>query len=247
MKDENTIKTRIRILTNENHPTRSQMLNRNIYDHYAMKPGSPKPFFIRAAELLGQMDIDRRKVEKTPDYIRTPWYKDDRKSMDWSLCKMKKGTQKEIHTRIYIDGSKKEEKVRYAVVTDQQSTRRKIRDINIQRGTRSHHRRNTEATDNGGQRSDIYWPTKHHDPKTRNIRQLMDKRKGNVTQCWVPKHAGITGKKDADEEAKRALEESISNDENYPPEDLIGWIKRHGGQPTKNAFYSSPSEGRAVP
>jgi hypothetical protein len=50
------------VLTNENHPnTRSQIINRNIYDnYYAMKPGSP--FFIRAAELLGQMDIDGRKV-----------------------------------------------------------------------------------------------------------------------------------------------------------------------------------------
>jgi hypothetical protein len=30
--------------------------------------------------------------KKTPDYIRTPWYTDDGKSMDWSLCKMRKGT-----------------------------------------------------------------------------------------------------------------------------------------------------------
>jgi hypothetical protein len=69
--------------------TRSQMINRNIYSDCAMKPGSPKPFFIRAAELLGQMNIDERKVEKTPDYIRTPWYTDNGKSMDWFLCKMK--------------------------------------------------------------------------------------------------------------------------------------------------------------
>jgi hypothetical protein len=112
------------------------MINRKIYDNYAMKPGSRKPFFIRAAELLGQKDIDLRKVE-TPDYIRTPWYTDNGKSMDWSLCKMRKRTPIEIfraefqellnekynnHTRIYTDGSKKEEKVGYAVVTDQQST-----------------------------------------------------------------------------------------------------------------------------
>jgi hypothetical protein len=32
-------------------------------------------------------------------------------------------------------------------------------------------------------------------PKTRKIRQLMDKRKGNVTLCSVPGHAGITGNK----------------------------------------------------
>jgi hypothetical protein len=54
----------------------NQMINWNIYvnDDYAMTPGSPKPFYIRAVELFGQMDIDGRKVEKTPDYIRTPWY-----------------------------------------------------------------------------------------------------------------------------------------------------------------------------
>jgi hypothetical protein len=56
--------------TNENHPTRSQIINQNIYGDYAMKPGSPKPFSIRAAQLLGQMDIDGRKVEKTSDYSK---------------------------------------------------------------------------------------------------------------------------------------------------------------------------------
>jgi hypothetical protein len=65
------------------------------------------------------------------------WYEDG-KSMDWSFCKMRKGTPNEIfraefqelvkekyndHTRIYSDGPKKEEKVGFAVVTDQQSTR----------------------------------------------------------------------------------------------------------------------------
>jgi hypothetical protein len=35
------------------------------------------------------------------------------------------------HTRIYTDGSKKEEKVGYAVVTDQQSTQRRIRDKSL--------------------------------------------------------------------------------------------------------------------
>jgi hypothetical protein len=41
----------------------------------------------------------------------------------------------------------------------------------------------------------------------------------------VPGHAGITGNEEADEEAKRALEDSIPNDEKYLPKDLIGWIK----------------------
>jgi hypothetical protein len=93
------------------------------------------------------MDIDGRKMEKTSDFIRTPWYTDDGKSTDWSLCKMRKGTPNEIfrtefqelvnknyndHTsRIYTDGSKKEEKVGYAVNTKKD----KRPFINIKRGT----------------------------------------------------------------------------------------------------------------
>jgi hypothetical protein len=84
------------------------------------------------------MDIDGRKVEKTPVYIKPPWYTDDEKSMDWSLCKMRKGTPNEIfrgefqelvnekynnYTRIHTNGSKNDEKVGYVVVIDQQSTR----------------------------------------------------------------------------------------------------------------------------
>jgi hypothetical protein len=38
-------------------------------------------------------------------------------------------------------------------------------------------------------------------------------------------HTGITGNAEADEEAKRALKESISNDEKYHPENLRGWIE----------------------
>jgi ribonuclease HI len=62
-------------------------------------------------------------------------------------------------------------------------------------------------------------------PKTRKIRQLMDKRKGNITRCCVPEHTGKTENKEADEKSKRAVEKSISNDEKYPPEDLSGWKK----------------------
>jgi hypothetical protein len=47
----------------------------------------------------------------------------------------------------------------------------------------------------------------------------MNKRKGTVLG------ARITGNEEANEEAKRAIEEPISNDEKYPPEDLSGWIK----------------------
>jgi ribonuclease HI len=50
-------------------------------------------------------------------------------------------------------------------------------------------------------------------PKTRKFRQLKDKQKGNVTLCWMPGQAGIIGNEKVDEEAKRVLEESITNEE----------------------------------
>jgi hypothetical protein len=114
-------------------------------------------------------------------------------SLDFSLCKMRKGAQNEIfraefqelvnekyndHTRIFTVGSNKKEKVGYAVVTNQQSTRRR----------RSHKSSifsaEQEATDNGV-RGVIYTDslstmmaasgTNHtENPKTRKIRQLMD-------------------------------------------------------------------------
>jgi ribonuclease HI len=92
--------------------------------------------------------------------------------------------------------------------------------INIQN---SHHRRNTEVIDNGGQRGVVLSTImaasgNNHtkNPKTKKIKQHMDKRKGNVTLCWVPGHARITANEKADEEAKRALEESIPNAKSTP-------------------------------
>jgi hypothetical protein len=77
MRDEDTMKTGIRILTNENHPTRSQKINRNIYNDYAMKPGSSK-----IKTLLHTSGSDGRKVEKNLNYIRPPWYTADGKCMN---------------------------------------------------------------------------------------------------------------------------------------------------------------------
>jgi ribonuclease HI len=123
------------------------------------------------------------------------------------------------HTRIYTDGSKKEEKVGYVVVTDQESTRRRIRDQlsteqkaiigAIQklattglRGVIFTDSLNTMMTASGNNH------TKNLD--TRKITQLMDKRKENVTMCWVPGHAGIFGNEEADEEAQNELLKSRS-------------------------------------
>jgi ribonuclease HI len=121
------------------------------------------------------------------------------------------------HTRIHTDGSKKEEKVGHAVVTDQQSTRRRIREqSSILSAEQEPIIGAIQKLPKMGVREVIFTDLlsnmmaasgNNHtkNPKTRKIRPLMDKQKGGVTLCWVPGHAGITGNEEADEEAKRAL------------------------------------------
>jgi ribonuclease HI len=54
-------------------------------------------------------------------------------------------------------------------------------------------------------------------PKTRQIRELLDQDKGKVKLMWIPSHSRITGNDRADEAAKNALEEDIFDRERYPP------------------------------
>jgi tRNA U34 2-thiouridine synthase MnmA/TrmU len=79
-------------------------------------------------------------------------------------------------------------------VTDQQSTRRRKRDQSSILFSAEQ-----EAIIDVIQKL----PTKgSEETTTRKIRRpekmLMDKRKENLTVCWVPGHAGITGNKKAD-------------------------------------------------
>jgi ribonuclease HI len=164
------------------------------------------------------------------------------------LSKMRKRTPNEIlraefHTRIFTDESKND-KEGYTVVTDQQSTRRRIKDhSSISSAEQEATIGAIQKLPTTGVRGVIFTDSlstmitasgNNHtkNPKTRKIRQLMDKRKGNVPLCWVPGLAEKTGNKEMDEEAKRALDESIPNDEKYPPENLSGWraAEKRGGK-----------------
>jgi hypothetical protein len=49
-----------------------------------------KPIFIRAIEYLGQLQIDVRRIETTPTYLRTPWMKSRYEQIDQSLCAIPK-------------------------------------------------------------------------------------------------------------------------------------------------------------
>jgi ribonuclease HI len=63
-------------------------------------------------------------------------------------------------------------------------------------------------------------------PKTRNIRKLIDDSRNQINLIWVPSHAGISGNEAADQAAKDALTEEIGIQEPYPPQDLVKWMKK---------------------
>jgi hypothetical protein len=61
MRERDTAKSTIRILTNTEHSTR-HLYTSQIYDYYATKSREPKLMFIRAMEYLGRFGIDTRKI-----------------------------------------------------------------------------------------------------------------------------------------------------------------------------------------
>jgi ribonuclease HI len=62
-------------------------------------------------------------------------------------------------------------------------------------------------------------------PKTRNFRRLLDNSRNHIKLIWVPSHVGIGRNEAADQAAKDALNEEIGNQEPYPPQDLMKWMK----------------------
>jgi hypothetical protein len=122
--------TAIRFI-NPNHPIRPYCLNPIKLDEYALRPAVPKPLFVRAFEFFGKLQIDTRKIERSPQYCRPPWTwtNIDHNRFDYELCAIRRGASNErfqaetfrILNEKYehlnnIQRSKKDENVGYAVV-----------------------------------------------------------------------------------------------------------------------------------
>jgi hypothetical protein len=113
-------------------------MNNKIHDKYATKPRTIKPIFIIAIEYLGQLQIDVRRIETTPYYLRTPWKKNRYEQIEQSLSipkgsssiRFRAETAKILeekyneHIKIFTDGFKKDEKVRCGVITPDQKFRK---------------------------------------------------------------------------------------------------------------------------
>jgi hypothetical protein len=127
MRNLNITITAIRFISNPNHPIPPYCLNPTKLDEYALRPAAPKSLFVRAMEHLGKLQIDTRKIERSPQYFRAPWTNIYHNRFDYELCVIRRGAsseryQAEIfapstfehHSKIYTEGSKKDEKVGYA-------------------------------------------------------------------------------------------------------------------------------------
>jgi hypothetical protein len=64
MREINSSKTAIRILTISTPYKTLYFIKKNIHDEYACKPKTTKPIFIRSTENFGNLNKDVRKIEK---------------------------------------------------------------------------------------------------------------------------------------------------------------------------------------
>jgi hypothetical protein len=72
MRNLNTTITAIRFTSNPNHPIRPNCLNPTKLDEYALRPAALKPLFGREMEYFGKLQIDTRKIERSPQYYFRP-------------------------------------------------------------------------------------------------------------------------------------------------------------------------------
>jgi hypothetical protein len=65
IREQDTARMAIRVITNESHPIRSYFMNNQTKNN--------QTHIHKAIEYLGQLCIDVRRIESTPYYIRPPW------------------------------------------------------------------------------------------------------------------------------------------------------------------------------
>jgi hypothetical protein len=111
-------------------------MDHKIQEEYAKKTNTPQQIFMRAIETFGKQEIDVRKVETTLAYTRPPWLVNNNETIDLTMCVIPKEASRErIHTslmvdkygehdRIYTDGSLMDDKVEFAIVTENRTIKK---------------------------------------------------------------------------------------------------------------------------
>jgi disulfide oxidoreductase YuzD len=163
-------------------------------------------------EYLGKLDT--RKIERLPRYFRPPWTNIDHNRFDYELCAIRRGASNdrfqsttfhilnekyEHHSKIYTDGSKKDEKVGYVVVLCETTINRKQFPQNsIYSAEQSDIVNAIYSTANCNQKRVIITDSlstiivsdrkRSKNPKTQLIRKQIDQASTNITLLWIASH-----------------------------------------------------------
>jgi ribonuclease HI len=137
------------------------------------------------------------------------------------------------YDQIYTDGSLKNDKVGFEIVTDNQIIKKRMRPqcsiysaeqqaiITAMENTTRTHKPTAIATDSLSSLLAASGNRWTRNPKTRNIRRLINEPRNHIKLIWVPSHVEIGGYEAADQAAKDALYEEIGNQDPYQPQDLM--------------------------
>jgi hypothetical protein len=131
MRNLYTTITAIRIINNPNHPIRPYCLNPTKLEEYVL-----------AMEYFGKLEIETRKIERSPQYFRPLWTNIDHNWFDYELYAIRRGVSNgrfqaetfrilnekyEHHSKIYTDGSKirRKRRIRRVVLTKRKHNKKK--------------------------------------------------------------------------------------------------------------------------
>jgi hypothetical protein len=159
-------------------------------------------------EYFGKLQIDTRKIERSPQYSRPPWTNIDHNTFDYELCAIRRGAsierlqaetfrilneKYEQHNKIDTDGLNKDEKVGYAVVLSESTIKRRqfpqnsiysaeqSAIINAIYSTASYNQKRVIITDSLSTIIAVVSDRKRSkNPKTQLIRKLIDQASTNI-------------------------------------------------------------------
>ena len=223
----------VRISTNPQNPTYSTIFDGKLGTLFIKNPRAVPPFYIRVRPLLDKINFNNKNMDIYKQKI--PPYKMHQPEILFDLSEYKKeGTPPELfmslvgqvkekyhnYKYIYTDGSKVDEKVAAAAVTDSEIFMNRLADhssiftaegkaINLALD----HIKKTNNT-----RYLIFSDSLsclqaflQASPKNPWVVRVLEKynqlksRGKDIVFCWIPSHIGIKGNEEADEAAKEAL------------------------------------------